>query len=180
LARLDPPPYDELTPEQKTLHADLLRTRKRLSGPFVVWLHTPAIAHGANMLAQALRENGKLDRRLFELIVLTVARHWTAQYAWYSHEPAALAAGLSPKVIAAIGERRRPEFEKADERLVYQAVGELLDTKDLSAPAYDALLQHFGLQLTIETISVAGFYCMVGAVLKSFDISTPAGERPLT
>ena len=179
MPRLDPPSYDALTPEQKILHADLMRTRKRLSGPFVVWLRSPALAHGANMLAQALRENGKLERRLFELIVLMVARHWSAQYAWYSHEPAALAACLSPDVIAAIRERRAPKFAKLDEQLIYQAVGEILDTKELSEPSYRRLVEHFGLELTIEAISVAGFYGMVGTVLKAFDISTPNGERPL-
>ena len=179
MARLDPLPFEDLTPEQKVLHAELGRTRKRVSGPFAIWLRTPPLAHTANQLALALRENGKLDKRLFELIVLTVVRHWSAQYAWFAHEPNAVAAGLAPEVIAAIREHRGPDFKRADERLIYEAVRELLETKELSAPTYDRLVKQFGLDLTIEIISVAGFYGMVATVLKGFDVPTPNGERPL-
>ena len=145
MARLDPIEYDDLTPEQKVIHAKLASTRKRVGGPFAIWLRIPNLAHTANELTLALRENGKLEKRLFELIVLIVVRHWSAQYAWSAHEPNAVAAGLSPDVIAAIRERRKPDFKKADERMIYEAVSELLDTKELSAPTYDRLLKQFGL-----------------------------------
>jgi 4-carboxymuconolactone decarboxylase len=178
LARLDPIPFENLTPVQKTIHAELGRTRKRVGGPFAIWLRIPDLARTANDLTLALRENGKLEKRLFELIVLIVIRHWSAQYAWSAHEPHAAAAGLSPDVIAAIRERRKPEFKHADEQLIYEAVSELLDSKELSASTYDRLLKQFGLDLTIEAISVAGFYGMVATVLKGFDVPTPTGERP--
>ena len=32
---------------------------------------------------------------MYELIVLTVARHWSAQYAWAVHEPIARGLGFS-------------------------------------------------------------------------------------
>lgn len=179
MARLDPIPFENLTPEQKTIHAELGRTRKRVGGPFAIWLRIPNLARTANDLTLALRENGKLEKRLFELIVLIVIRHWSAQYAWSAHEPNAAAAGLSPDVIAAIRERRKPEFKQADERMIYEAVSELLDSKELSAATYDRLLKQFGLDLTVEAISVAGFYGMVATVLKGFDVPTPTGERPL-
>ena len=178
MARLDPIPYDNLTPEQKTIHAELASTRKRVGGPFAIWLRIPSLALTANELARVLRENGKLEKRLFELIVLTVVRHWSAQYAWAAHEPNALAAGLSPHVIVAIRERRMPEFKKADERLIFEAVSELLNNKELSAPTYDRLLKQFGIELIIEALSVAGFYGMVSTVLKGFDVPTATGEQP--
>ena len=178
MARLDPMKMEELNPEQQRIHAELGRTRKRVGGPFAIWLRNPALADNANRLALTLRENGKLEKRLFELIVLTVVRHWSAQYAWAAHEPNALAAGLAPDVVAAIRERKTPKFARADEQLVYEAVSELLDKKELSAATYERLLKHFGLDLTIELITVAGFYGMVATVLKGFDVPTPNGERP--
>jgi 4-carboxymuconolactone decarboxylase len=178
VARLDPIPFEDLTPEQKTIHAELAGTRKRVAGPFAIWLRLPNVAHTANQLTLALRENGKLEKRLFELIVLIVTRHWSAQYAWAAHEPHAVTAGLAPEVIAAIRERRKPEFKKADERLIFEAVSELLDSRELSAPTYDRLLKQFGVELTIEALSVAGFYGMVSTVLKGFDVPTLSGEQP--
>ena len=178
MARLDPIPFEDLTPEQKTIHAELASTRKRVAGPFAIWLRLPNVAHTANQFTLALRENGKLEKRLFELIVLIVTRHWSAQYAWAAHEPHAVTAGLAPEVITAIRERRKPEFKKADERLIFEAVSELLDSKELSGPIYDRLLKQFGVELTIEALSIAGFYGMVSTVLKGFDVPTLSGEKP--
>ena len=65
-------------------------------------LRNPPLADAADKLVLALRENGKLDKRLYELIVLVVVRHWSAQYAWAAHEAVAAAAGMSPDTIEAI------------------------------------------------------------------------------
>jgi 4-carboxymuconolactone decarboxylase len=89
VARLDPIPFDNLTPEQKAVHAKLLSTRKQVTGPFAIWLHTPNVAHTADEFMNSLRWDGKLDKRLYELIVLIVTRHWSARYAWAQHEPLA-------------------------------------------------------------------------------------------
>jgi len=178
VARLDPLPMEQLTPEQKLLHAELGRTRKRVSGPFAIWLRNPPLAEAANKVVLALREHGKLPKRLYELIVLTVVRHWSAQYAWAAHEAAAAASGLAPELIAAIRERRKPELKKDDERIVYETVVELLECKPLRQPSYDRLVQQFGLELAIEIVTVAGLYSMVATVLNGFDVPTPNGERP--
>jgi len=178
VARLDPIEFDALTPEQKTLHAELGRTRKRVSGPFAIWLRNPPLAEATNKVALTLRDNAKIERRLFELIVMTVVRHWSAQYAWAAHEGAAIAAGLTPDVIKAIREQRKPEFARDDERLVYEAVTELLQRTPLSTATYDRLVKQFGLDITIEIITTAGFYSMVATVLNGFDVPTPNGERP--
>jgi 4-carboxymuconolactone decarboxylase len=169
---------ERLTPEQKTLYAELMKTRKRVSGPFGVWLRNPPVADAANKLVLALREHGKLEKRLYELIVLTVVRHWSAQYAWAAHEDNARASGVSNEVIEAIRARKTPTFVKADEALVYDAVSELLAGKVLSAATYGRLIEQFGLDITIDLISIAGLYSMVSTVLNGFDVGTPNGERP--
>ena len=55
---------------------------------------------------------------------------------------------------------------------------ELLETRSLSQPSYDRLIKEFGVDLTIEIVSVAGFYGMIATVLKGFDVPTPNGEKP--
>ena len=178
MARLDPLPIEQLTPEQRVLHAELGRTRKRVSGPFAIWLRNPPLADAANKLVLALRENAKLEKRLYELIVLVVVRHWSARYAWAAHEAAAAAAGLPPEVIEAIRHQRKPDLRKDDERVVYDVVVELLEKKPLSQASYDRLVKQFGLDLAIEIVTVAGLYSMVATVLNGFDVPTPNGEQP--
>jgi 4-carboxymuconolactone decarboxylase len=102
-----------------------------------------------------------------------VVRHWWAEYAWASHAPNAEIAGVSPDVIKAIRNRHKPDFKRPDEKIIYEAVSELLETKALSPASYERALAQFGLDFTIEIITVAGFYSMVATVLKGFDMPTP-------
>ena len=119
MARVPDLPFGALTPEQQRIYKEIAGTRSGVRGPFALWLRNPDLADRANQLSNALRLHGKLEKRLFELMVLVVARHWSAQYEWFVHETAALKAGLSPEVVEAVRDRRSPEFVRDDERLVY-------------------------------------------------------------
>ena len=179
MARVDHLKPEELNAEQQRLAREIASTRTRVGGPFGVWLRTPAIADAANRLGTTLRHDSNLDKRLFELMVLIIARHWSAQYEWFVHESAARKEGLPDAVIAALRENRAPTFARQDEQLVYDVVTELLTTKKLSDETYARALAAFGLELLIEFISAAGFYTMVAMTLNAFDVPTPDGARPL-
>ena len=178
MARLEALKLEELTPEQKELYDVVGRGRAQVAGPFGVWLRNPPLADACNRVTLALRENGKLPKRLFELIVLAAARTWGASYAWVAHEQPALKAGLAPEIVEALRHQRKPDFKNADERVIYDALTELLETRSLGPANYDRLIKEFGTDLAIEIVSVAGFYGMIATVLKSFDVPTPNGEKP--
>ena len=170
----------ELTPEQKRIYDEIAGPRGGVvGGPFPIWLRTPVLADLANRFGNAVRLNGKLDKRLLELMVLVIARHWSAQYEWFAHAKAAVKAGVSPEVVEAIRNRRTPEFARDDEQLVYETITELAETRTLSQPSYDRALAALGLELLIELITAAGFYTLVAMMLNAFDAPVPGGERPL-
>jgi 4-carboxymuconolactone decarboxylase len=175
------PPLDPatLTPEQQRVAAAISGARKNVRGPFTIWLRNAALAEYANAFGVALRDSKVLDRRLFELAVITVCRAFTVQYAWSSHAPAAEAAGISPDVIAAIRDNRAPEFMREDERVVYDVANEIMQTKDLSQATYDRAVRQFGIEGTVDLVSTVGYYAMVGIFLKSFGVPTPTGDTPL-
>src|SRR5207253_2989405 len=83
-----------------------------------------------------------------ELIVLITVRHAGAAYAWAVHDPLARKAGVSGDVVDAIHAKRKPSFTKPDEKAIYQAVTELLNTNKIGDAAYQALIQQFGLPKT--------------------------------
>src|SRR5260370_29540472 len=99
---------EELTPEQKELYDVVGRGRAQVAGPFGVWLRNPPLADAANRVTLALRENGKLDKRLFELIVLAAARAWAASHAWVSHEKPPIHPGPPPPPPPAPRRARTP------------------------------------------------------------------------
>lgn len=179
MPRLKPLDKDEMSPEQQRLHDEIASKRSGVGGPFAIWLRLPDVADGANRLGTALRHKGKLERRLFELMVLVAARHASAQYPWEVHARQGIKAGLSPELVEDIRQRRTPSFAREDERLVYDIVTELVTTKTLSPASYERALAGFGLDLLIEFITSIGFYTMVTMVVNAFDVATKDDTRPL-
>ena len=141
-------------------------------------MHNPPLADAVNRVVDAIRKDGKLDKRLYELIVLITVRHAGAAYAWAVHDPLGRKAGLSGDVVDAIHARRKPAFAKADEKAIYDAVTELLNSNKIGDAAYQALIKQFGLEQTIEIVTCAGLYCMIGSVINAFEVPTPNGEKP--
>ena len=112
-------------------------------------------------------------------MTIVVARHWGAQYEWFVHADHGRKAGLSDDVIEAIRTNRKPAFSKDDERLVYDVVSELNESKHLSDASYKRALDFFGLDLLVELITATGFYTLVAMMLNAFQVDTPDGSRPL-
>src|SRR5437773_9801706 len=116
MSRLPPLDPAALTPDQQRVAAAIAGGRGNVRGPFTIWLRNPRLAEHANQFGIALRDSKVLPRRIFELVVITVCRAWQVQYAWSSHAPAAETAGVSPDVVLAIRDNRRPDFKHDDER----------------------------------------------------------------
>lgn len=181
MARIEEIKRENLSPRQQELHDDFLRSRprKNLTGPFAVLIRTPDIAEPADHLVNYYRKNPTLGRRLIELIILLTVRDATAQYAWSVHEPHALEHGLTQDAIDAIRARKRPNFARDDERLIYDFVTELLANKTVGAATFERAKAAFGLDGVIEAVTCAGLYGMIGFVLNVFEIPPQPG-KPLT
>jgi 4-carboxymuconolactone decarboxylase len=182
MARVDEVKRENLNPRQQKLYDDIMSTRPRgkLSGPFSVLMHTPDIAEPANALADCFRVRPRLDKRLIELITLMMCRAASVKYAWSVHESLARQAGLSAETVDAIRARKRPVFSRDDEKVIYDVVNELIETKTLGAATFEAATAAFGRDGVIEAVSCAGFYGMVGFVLNAFDVPPRPGGAILT
>jgi 4-carboxymuconolactone decarboxylase len=177
LPALDPA---TLTPEQQRVYGEIAAAHTgNVRGPWAIGLRVPEVADHLHQLYERLARDSKLGQRLYELIVLVVARHWTAQFAWQTHEKNALAAGIAPATVDAIRERRTPRFERDDERIAYDTVTELSTSRALSDASYANAQAFFGDDLLVELISVAGLYTMVAMLLNAFDAPVPAGAARL-
>lgn len=175
---------EEQTSEQKRISEEIASVRGGfVRGPFTVWIRIPEIADTANRFGNSIRLHGKLDRRLFELMIAIVARHWSAQYEWFAHMRRGLDAGLSPETYESIRTGRVPDFANEDERLVYETVCEIIETRTLRQGSYDRAFKVLGLENLIELVTGIGFYTTIAGVLNVFDVPVPesvkAGKREL-
>jgi 4-carboxymuconolactone decarboxylase len=178
VARFEPVNFDRLTPENKALYEAVRGNRPKLVGPFSALMHNPPLAEAVNRVVDAIRRDGKLEKRLYELIVLIVVRHASAGYAWAVHDPLGRKAGLSGDVVDALLTRRKPQFTKPDERAIYDAITELLDNNKISDGTYQKLVKEIGFDNALEAVACAGLYCMIGSVINAFEVPTPNGEKP--
>jgi 4-carboxymuconolactone decarboxylase len=178
LSDLDPA---GLTAEQQRVYANVAAMHTgHVRGPWAIALRDPAVLEHAHALYERLCVGTKLGKRLFELMVLVVARHWTSQFEWHTHEKYARQFGISAAAIEAIRTRSVPHFERPDEQIVYDVVTELSETKALGDATYGRAVAALGEELLVELISAAGLYTMVAMLLNAFDAPVPEGARRLT
>jgi 4-carboxymuconolactone decarboxylase len=172
---------DDLNAEQKASLAQLqtVLSQNGLGGPFSVWLRMPGIGPKLIDLFVTHRNQGKLEKRLFELMTLVVIRHWSAQFAWWAHGPRTKQLGVAAASVEAIRTRQAPKELKADEQVVYDVTNEIMTQQKLSAATYARAKAALGEPVLIELIFTIGFYNMVGITLASFEVDTPDGSRPL-
>jgi 4-carboxymuconolactone decarboxylase len=171
--------WAEMTEAQKTMTRHVLDgPRTAMGGPFNVMLRSPVMGDLAQELGAQVRFNSGLPAPLREMAILMAARHWTSHYEWNAHKTAALAAGLSPGIVAAIATGDRPSSMQPNETALHRFCAELLESKRVSDETFSAAKAAFGEQGIAEIIFTLGYYSMVSMLLNVDEYPLPAGVQP--
>ena len=168
----------DLDPEQKRVYDAIVETRGDISGPFRSWLHCPEFTDRAQHLGEFVRYHTGLDRRLSELAILVTARSWDCQVEWTLHQPFALEAGISKAVLDSLRLGQFPEFDKPDERIIYDFTSELLYNRFVQDRSFHAARDELGAKGVVELIGLIGYYGLVAATLNSCQVPLPEGVDP--
>jgi 4-carboxymuconolactone decarboxylase len=178
LPKLDP---DNLTPAQKSL-ADSIKSGPRgtfkMSGPFAIYLHSPAFGELAQKLGGHVRFNTSVPPRLSEFAILCTAQFWKAQYEWAAHATIAEKQGVKPETIKAIQAGRAPKSAPKDEMAIYDFVKELYAKRRVSTPTFNKVKKLLGDAGTVELVGILGYYAMVSMTLNTFKAPLPEGVKP--
>ena len=179
--RMPPIPEEQMTEAQREAVEEFNRARNTTRGPFGPFgplLRSPEMLSRARNLGDHARFNTVLPPRLSEFVILITARHWTQQYEWTAHAAIAEQAGLSPAIIAAVADGRRPAPMADDEATVYDFCMELLRTQGVSDPTYAravSLLEETGI---IDTIGIVGYYSLLAMVMNTARTPLAEGVSP--
>ena len=177
--RMPPLTADKMTAEQKQATADYVALRNNPpGGPFGVMLRVPELMDLAFKWRQHLTAKPAIEPRLTEFGILLTARHWTQQYEWDAHYPAAIRTGVKPETIAALAEGRRPTQMAEDEAILYDLLTELQRNHSVSDATYARALAKFGESGIVEATSLAGYYAMLAMVMNTARTPLPAGAKP--
>jgi 4-carboxymuconolactone decarboxylase len=178
--RMPPIPANKMTPAQRKAVADYKDLRKQdLTGPpWSVILRVPDLVMPSLEMRLHNLNNSALSRKLTELAILIAARHWTNNYEWNAHNPLAVTAGLSPEIIAAVADGRRPAKMAEDEEIVYDFCMELLHNQSVSEATYARAVEKFGEPGVVEATSLEGYYTYLSMIMTTARSPMPAGAKP--
>jgi 4-carboxymuconolactone decarboxylase len=86
---------------------------------------------------------------------------------------------LSPEIVSAVREGRRPAEMAADEEIVYNFCVELEQNKSVSDATYDRTVKKFGEQGVIDLTGTVGYYTALAMVLNVARTPAAPSKAPL-
>jgi 4-carboxymuconolactone decarboxylase len=146
----------------------------RLEGPFNLMLLAPGPGLVLSELGAALRFRTTLSDRVREIAILTQAVLGRSSFEWYAHESVARRIGMTEEEIAAMREIRAPESFDVAERVVQQAVRDLIVVGDLDDGLFARLTSSLGHEGAIELILLTGYYATLALAMRVLRTPLPA------
>ncbi len=161
--------YDQLSPEQKVAWDQVVEgPRKKMHGPFFIWLHSPDLLQRGQNLGLYARFQSSLPPRLSELCILMMASHWKASGEWIDHEPIARGFGVDAAALENLRQGKPAKFGKPDEIAAYEFAQELLNKRDVSDATYARTKAVLGERGMLDVVAVLGYYSFIAMSMKAF------------
>jgi 4-carboxymuconolactone decarboxylase len=177
--------WDNLTPQQKKYVESILSgPRADITGPLGVMIVTPELGDLAQKAIAYSRFAGRegfssVPRKLNELAILIVAKHWSAEYVWNAHHTAAVRYGINPETVEAIRTGRRPANMEKDVEGVYNFASEFITKREVS----DVTLQEAkrllgGDRGVVDLVGTMGLYQISSMMVALDQTPLPPGTKP--
>jgi 4-carboxymuconolactone decarboxylase len=170
--------YSELTPRQRAAYDRHDAKRKRVGGPYTVWLHSPELMDHVSPLSNYMRWDAALSEKLREFGILVTARFWDAQYSWNAHVDKARAAGIPDDVINDLAAGRTPNFRDEQERVYYSFAMEILKNHFVSDKTFAEARALFGEKGVVDLIGAIGYFSMLQICLNSAEVDLQPDRAP--
>lgn len=172
MARL-PDPTANLDPEARKLYDAMAAKRGRIDGMYGAMFNHPALVEHVANLGTYLRFGATLPGEVRELAILLAARRLSVPYEWVKHVPPAEAAGLSAEVLEALRQEKPLDAFSPLYPKIAQAVSIVLAERSLPADLQADLEKELGLKGVLELVILVGFYRLIAAFIRAFDVPLP-------
>ncbi len=169
---LDLPP-DTMTPQQRTVFAQLVAGRGRILAPYRVWIHAPEVAARMESLGTYLNKRSLLTRREVEIAILVIARHWESPYVIDAHVREGVDAGLPREAVEAIRDGRPPRLDDPNEAALYAFAAEVVGGSALSDERFAHFADALGRGRLAEALVLLGYYTSVALAMKVHAMPIP-------
>lgn len=183
--RMRPLPIAEWAEEERELlRGNMARADRYLTGaadappvPSILGLFARHPRLGAPWLAFSgtLLDDGTLDPRDRELLILRVGHRTGCRYQWAQHAGMAKAAGLRPEQIAALRDGAEAGNWSERDRDVLLAADQLVDAHTIDDALWERLAGRFDERQLLELLFVVGSYVCLAMVLNSVGLEPSSG-----
>jgi 4-carboxymuconolactone decarboxylase len=179
MSRIAIPTGEEMTPAQAEVVQEVLAGRRNaVPAPVYAWMRNPEFARRAQRLGELLRFETSLAPHESELAILICGAHWMSHYEWSVHKPIALAAGLDPRTVADLAEKREPYLRDERERAIYRVASTLLTTRRVPESLYRESLRTLSERGLVELVGILGYYSLISLTLNAFELGLPEHAAP--
>lgn len=178
MARLDNLTRDQLKPEDQQFFDEISASRGSVRGPYGVMLHSPKLAARVAHTGTHVRFDFDWPESLKETVILATAREIKSQYEFTAHARLARQAGTSESTIKALADGTAPAGLSGDEELVVRYTQQLLRDHKITDETYQAVVNRFGVQDTVNLTGLIGHYLLVGQILAAFEVELAPEMTP--
>ena len=161
-------PYADEDPRDARVERVVERLPEPRINLFTMLANAPTLIGPTLRLGEAILTRSDLDPALRELVILHTAKLTGTDYEWVQHEGIALAIGVAEPKVRAIerGHMDDGAFEP-HELLALELVGSVLDDGTPPPELVRAVASELGRSQLIELLIVAGYYAMLGGVMRA-------------
>jgi 4-carboxymuconolactone decarboxylase len=159
--RLKPIDMESATAEQRALIERLGEGRGRVPTPFNVWLHSPRLAAGMEIIGGVINESPVLSEAESEVAILATAVFWNAPYVVSNHHRHALKAGVPGSLVSAILEKRAPEPTEGRLGVIAAAVFDILAGANIDDVRFKLYEAELGRAILAELLIIVGYFTAV-------------------
>jgi alkylhydroperoxidase family enzyme len=185
MARIEPIPLREFTPELRQAFAGLRPPDARYSRPephgrptaaniLGTLAHHPELTRAYCVFNGYLLMNTTLSERHREIVILRVGAVRESAYEWAQHISLADDAGLTATEIGCISFGPNAPVWGEQDKAVLQAVDDLLLTGEVSDQNWDSLTAHLTTQQILDLIFTVGSYDTMSKMTKSLRVEIDA------
>jgi 4-carboxymuconolactone decarboxylase len=183
MARIALVTRDQIAEKEKPAYDAFMQARagRPNIGPYTLLLHMPEMAQRLESLRTYLRDEKSLPQKLQELVMISVAREMSCAFIWYAHAAAARQAGVRDDIVDGIRERRPLTDLDPAEQTVVDFTRELLQSRKVSRPTFDAATARFGQRGTLALTNLIACYAVLAYNMNTYELEAPAhaSEKPL-
>jgi len=194
--RMAPIPPDKLTEEQKKAVEAFLAAQANIQkiygdkyprpvqmevgSGWAELLRSPELMLTVNAMREYVEYKPALAPRIRELVIMIMGRQSSTDFMWNSHYAVAIKTGISPEILKAIAEGRRPTGMPEDEEVVFDFCDELHRNQSVSDATYAKALARFGERGVVDIVGVYGWYSMWAVMNKVWQKPPvePQGSAP--